>query len=109
MPRRRGRPPGLTPDGPKIKRLRVELGLTTTQLGAKVGRHGESVRRAEAGRPIGDVFASRLAMALGVRMSDITDYEDDGIESSPETRIPALDAGKARPLSRPGPGLPLKE
>jgi transcriptional regulator with XRE-family HTH domain len=83
MAKRLGRPPGLTPDGPKIKRLRVGLGWTVPQLAAQIGRHPESVRRAEGGRPIGDVFASRLARALGVTMRDITDYDED--ESEPET------------------------
>jgi transcriptional regulator with XRE-family HTH domain len=90
MAKRLGRPPGLTPDGPKIKRLRVGHGWTTPQLAAQIGRHPESVRRAEGGRPISDVFASRLARALGVSMSDITDWDDgDGIESEPEPKVPA--------------------
>lgn len=76
MPKRRGRPRGLTPDGPEIRRLRVDRGWTAGQLGAQIGFHPESVRRAEGGRPIGDVFASRLARALGVRVEDIASPPD---------------------------------
>jgi transcriptional regulator with XRE-family HTH domain len=89
MAKRLGRPPGLTPDGQKIKRLRVGHGWTGPQLAAQIGRHPESVRRAEAGRPISDVFASRLARALGVRMSDITDYDAAGSEPETPDRLSA--------------------
>ena len=82
MPKRTGRPPGLTPDGPKIRRLRVEHGLTAVQLGALTGFQAQSIRYAERGGNIGDVFASRIARALGVRMSDITDWT----ESEPEPK-----------------------
>jgi transcriptional regulator with XRE-family HTH domain len=88
MPKRLGRPPGLTPDGPKIKRLRVDLGLTAAQLAPRVGlRHAKSLMAVEsANRPISDVTASRLAKALGVRMRDITDWDgDDEDVSEPET------------------------
>jgi DNA-binding XRE family transcriptional regulator len=81
MTKRRGRPRGLRPDGPEIRRLRVGLGLTTGQVGDKIGFHPESIRQAEAGRPIGDVFASRLARALGVQVEDIA--------SEPEPKVPA--------------------
>jgi transcriptional regulator with XRE-family HTH domain len=79
MPQRpgAGRKPGLRTDGPEIKRLRVRLGLTTEQLGAQTGHHAESIRRAQKGGPISDVFASRLARALGVSMRDITEGESE--------------------------------
>jgi transcriptional regulator with XRE-family HTH domain len=89
MAQRKGRPPGVTPDGPKIKSLRVGLGLTTAQVAEKVGLHAQSVRHAEKGRPISDVFASRLARALGVGMRDISDYAGDDAESEPEPKVPA--------------------
>jgi DNA-binding XRE family transcriptional regulator len=96
MAQRTGRPPGVTPDGPKIKRLRVGLGLTTAQVAERVGLHPQSVRHAEKGRRISDVFAVRLAMTLGVRVEDIgVRLEDTGvapggdIESGAETKIPA--------------------
>jgi transcriptional regulator with XRE-family HTH domain len=88
MAQRTGRPRGLTLDGPKVRSLRVDLGLTTAQVAEKVGLHPQSVRHAEKGRPISDVFASRLAKALGVSMSDITDWDGD-TESEPEPKVPA--------------------
>lgn len=84
MAKRSGRPLGLTPDGPEIHRLRVGLGLTAPQLAAEVGHHPESLRRAEAGRRISEVFASRLARAFGVTIRDITKMPDED-ESEPET------------------------
>lgn len=73
MPQRTGRPAGLTPDGPEIRRLRVALGLTAAQLAERVGRHPGSVLAAESqNRTISDVFAARLARALGVKVEDIT-------------------------------------
>lgn len=71
MTQRPGRPHGHTPDGQKIRSLRVSLGLSAAQLGYQVGRDPESVRRAERGGRISDVFAVRLAKALGVKVEDI--------------------------------------
>lgn len=87
MPKRMGRPRGLAPDGPKIRRLRVGLGLTAAQLARRAGRSPQSIMAIEReSRPISDVFASRLARALGVTMADISDWDgDDDIESGPET------------------------
>lgn len=92
MPQRTGRPSGVNPDGPKIKRLRVGLGLTTAQIAERVGLHPQSVRHAEKGRRISDVFAVRLAMALGVKVEDIgvrlegaATAPGDGTGSEPET------------------------
>lgn len=86
MPKRTGRPPGLTPHGSEIRRLRVDRGLTAAQLGTQIGFHPESVRRAERGAPIGDVFASRLAKALGVKVEDLIAGDT---ESDAETKVPA--------------------
>jgi len=61
----------VTLDGPKVRSLRVDLGLTTAQLAEQVGLHAQSIRHAEKGRPISDVFASRLARALGVEVKEI--------------------------------------
>jgi DNA-binding XRE family transcriptional regulator len=89
MPQRTGRPPGLTPDGPKVRSLRVDLGLTTAQLAERVGVHPQSIRHAEKGRPVSDVTASRLARALGVELNDIASPPGDDIESEPEPKVPA--------------------
>jgi transcriptional regulator with XRE-family HTH domain len=66
MPKRTGRPPGFKTDGPKIRSLRVDLGLSATQVGARVGCDAQTVRRAERGGPIDHVFASRIAKVLGL-------------------------------------------
>jgi transcriptional regulator with XRE-family HTH domain len=84
MPKRTGRPPGLKTDGQKIRRLRVEHGLTVAQLADRLGVNQESVRRAERDGPLGEVTTSRIARVLGVKMRDISDW-DDGDESEPET------------------------
>jgi transcriptional regulator with XRE-family HTH domain len=81
MTKRTGRPPGLATAGPEIRRLRVGLGLTAEEIGARIGFHAESVRRAERGGPIGDVFASRLAKALGVEVGDIATEEPRALAS----------------------------
>lgn len=111
MSKRKGRPRGLTPDGLKIRHLRVEAGLTARQLAAQIGLHpGTMVNVEGQNRRISHVFASRLARALGVSMSDITDWAgNDGTGSDAEAKISALDAKRARPRERPGQvsGLPL--
>ena len=81
-----GRPRGLEADGPEIRRLRVERGLTQTELAVQVGYHPKSLSRVECqGRRISDVTASRLARALGVEVKDI---------ATPPGAEAALDARK---------------
>jgi DNA-binding XRE family transcriptional regulator len=76
-----GRPPGLTPDGAKIRRLRVGLGLSAAQLAPHVPLHPKTLMAIEStSRPISDVTASRIARALTaagepVTMADITSRE----------------------------------
>lgn len=84
--RRIGRPRGLTPDGPEIKRRRVALGLTTAELAARTGCAPQTVRQTERGLRLSDVLASRIAKALGATIEDITDY---GRASEPEPKVPA--------------------
>lgn len=82
MARRTGRPPGLRPDGPEIKRLRVRVhGLSAAELGAKVGYSEDAVWLAERSQGISELFASRLAKVLGVEVEDIA--------SEPEPKVPA--------------------
>jgi transcriptional regulator with XRE-family HTH domain len=71
MARPPGRPRGLTPDGTKIHSLRLGRGLTHRQLAEKICSHPDSIGQWEKGRPISDVYASRLARALGVTVGDI--------------------------------------
>lgn len=72
MSRKPGRPPGYKPNGPEIRRLRVEVhGLSAAELGARAGLTEDVVWKAERGLPVMDVNASRLAKALGVEIKDI--------------------------------------
>ena len=88
-----GRPPGLAPDGPKIRRLRVDRGLTITELAIQIRYHPKNLSKVERqNQRISDVIASRLAKALSipderVTVDDITVSDDD--ESGAETKIPA--------------------
>ena len=89
MPKRTGRPPGLRPDGPKIRSIRVELGLTTAQLAHRAGHSRVSIMAIEReSLPISNVFASRLARALGVSMRDITDWDGDDAAHGREPETP---------------------
>ena len=82
-----GRPRGLAPNGPEIRRLRVDLGLTADQLAARLGCNPRTLSAWESEyRRISDVTASRLARVLGVSMRAISDYAgDDGTGSELET------------------------
>ena len=88
-----GRPPGLAPDGPKIRRLRVDRGLTVTELAIQIRYHPKNLSKVECQcKPISDVTASRLARALStpdelITVDDITVSSD--IVSGAETKIPA--------------------
>lgn len=93
MERRTGNPRGLTPDGPKIRKLRVDRGLTVVQLAEAVGRMPLTVRKIELySFRTSEVTASRIARALSlpaerVTVDDITVSDD--IESEPEPKVPA--------------------
>ena len=87
MPKRTGRPPGVRPDGPKVRSLRVDRGLTAAELGARVGYSEDAIWLAERGGNIGGVFASRLAKALSTPDERVT--VDDITVSEPEPKAPA--------------------
>ena len=75
--RRTGRPPGIRADGPEIRRRRLALFLTPTQLGARAGVGERTVCRAETGMPVSDLTVNRLAAALGVSIEDITSAAEE--------------------------------
>ena len=78
MAQLRGRPRGFTPDGSKIRRLRVTRGITGKQLAAQIGRHPGTIRLTETySRPISEVFAYQLANALGVPVEEILADSDE--------------------------------
>jgi transcriptional regulator with XRE-family HTH domain len=65
MAKRRGRRPGLKPNGPRLRELRVSRGLGQTDLARQIGRDITTVSKAEANTIlISDVVASQLAIAL---------------------------------------------
>jgi transcriptional regulator with XRE-family HTH domain len=83
-----GQPPGLVPDGPKIRELRIERGITPTALARQIGRARSSIWNMEGtSRPISRVFAVQLATALGVTVADLLAEDDD--ESDAEAKVPA--------------------
>lgn len=90
MAKRLGRPPGLVPNGPEIRRLRVDAGLTAAQVARQLGWHPGSYVAAEGERRrISDVSASRLARMLGVKVTDIIRRPGGDIGSEPEPKVPA--------------------
>lgn len=64
----------VTPDGERIKALRLELGLTPEQLAAKIApyRHGQTIRAIERGeKPTSLKLLGQLAKALNVGPADL--------------------------------------
>lgn len=59
-------------NGPALRSLREQRGLTVPQLAARAGRHPQSVRRLETGdgKYAGVVFAYQLANGLGLTGED---------------------------------------
>jgi DNA-binding XRE family transcriptional regulator len=89
------RQPGLRPDGPKIRQLRIGRGITVTDLARQIGRHKDTIWgiEGEKKRAMSEVLASQLAGALStpdepVTVDDITDSAGED-KSEPETRVPA--------------------
>ncbi|HEX5567031.1 MAG TPA: helix-turn-helix transcriptional regulator [Streptomyces sp.] len=93
MTLRPGRPPGLIPDGQKIRSLRVDQGVTLTEMALRIGYHPKNLSKVERqDKALSDVIASRLAKALStpdepITVADIT--VSDGTGSGGETKIPA--------------------
>ena len=83
--------PGLRPDGPKIRQLREDRGLTPTDAARRMGpgRNPQSILMTEKySRPISRVFAAQLARALSIPDEPVTVADllakDDDAESEPE-------------------------
>jgi DNA-binding XRE family transcriptional regulator len=65
-------------DGPTIRRIREDQGMTPGELAARIGRHRETIYRTESGgRPVSRVLAAQIARALGVTIEDVTKARDD--------------------------------
>lgn len=91
MPQRPGRPRGLTPDGPKIRQLRIDRGITVTDLAKRIGRHRDTIWGVEGPKKwaMSEVLASQLATALStpderITVDDITVNDDTGSEPEPK-------------------------
>jgi transcriptional regulator with XRE-family HTH domain len=93
MTRRKGRPRGLTPDGPKIRSLREERGLTVRQLAEQIHLHPDSLKQNEQGRPMSKVIANRIATALGVEVGEIASPPE------PEPKVTAALDAKTGPVA----------
>ena len=85
--------PGLRPDGPKIRQLREDRGITPTEAAKRMGsdRNPQSILMTEKySRPISRVFAAQLARALStpgepVTVADLL-AQDDDTESGAEPK-----------------------
>ena len=91
-----GRRPGLRPDGPKIRKMREDRGISPSETARRMGpgRNPQSILMTEKySRGISRVFAAQLARALStpdepVTIDDLL-VKDDDTESDAETKIPA--------------------
>jgi hypothetical protein len=84
--------PTAQPDGIKIHALikaRDSETYAVERFGRRIGRHPQSIWNLIQGRTAGTLFLKQVARELGVRPCDISDMPDDGIESEPETKVPA--------------------
>jgi transcriptional regulator with XRE-family HTH domain len=72
----------VTPDGERIRELRLEAGLTPEQLGSAIGRHPQTIRKLERGaiKNASEILIAQLAKALSVKRADITRHEQNGHE-----------------------------
>jgi transcriptional regulator with XRE-family HTH domain len=66
--------PTFTPDGEKIRKLRIERGLSPTELATEIRRHPQTIRRIEGGRQsrVGELLISQIATALDTKVDKIT-------------------------------------
>ena len=80
--------PSCQPDGPKIKKLIWDTGLSVPDFARSVGRNPRSVWGILAnGDRASITFMRPIARGLRVRLSDISDWDgdEDDLESDAET------------------------
>jgi transcriptional regulator with XRE-family HTH domain len=82
-------PPGLIPDGPELRRLRLAREIRVTDLARQIGCHRQTLWNIEGSNaPVGAILAIRISRALGIKPSDWTtqpggdDDELDGLLAS---------------------------
>lgn len=68
----------LTPDGPAIRARRLEMGLTPTQVGDRIHRHSQTIRRLERGAitTASETLIHQVARALETTAEVITRSAD---------------------------------
>ena len=74
-------------NGDALRELRSNRGLSLRQLAAMCPpRHAQSIRKLETatGKPVSRIFASQIANALGVHVSEFTDAPADEEEREQE-------------------------
>ena len=83
--------PTAIPDRAKIRALIWERGYSISGLARKIGRPPATLWAITGGqpRPTGVPLLRQIAHGLNVRISDISDWDGDDIESGAETRISA--------------------
>jgi transcriptional regulator with XRE-family HTH domain len=71
-------------DGPRIRELREEAGLSVRTFAQRVGRHDSTIRRVETDeeKAVSRLLAAQLARGLGVDLSAITRKADDPSQQS---------------------------
>jgi len=69
------------PDGDTIRALRVRRGLSLRNLGAMIGRHGQTIRNLElSNRLASEVLINQIANALGVDVNELIKPEEDATD-----------------------------
>ena len=75
--------PTVTPQGPVIQDLRERAGLSRAQLGKKVGRHHQSIRRLEmTTQPASRLIVSQVANILGVPLERLIVTESENSKAA---------------------------
>ena len=67
-------------DGAAIQERREQLGLSRTELAARIGpnRHAQSIANVERGRRVGKVFFHQIARALDADPEDLRKQRAEG-------------------------------
>jgi len=81
-----------TPDGPKVRRLRLRNGWTQAELAKKIGRTQAALSKVESGKPVSHVLMRQVARSLKVKLTEVTLPVDDEQEEQEEAPPQEADA-----------------